>query len=318
MNRNSLSRQFNDKLDEIIGEDLPLLKKVKKFVVSSGGKRIRPITHYYFSMMLGYKGREWADVGAIGEIIHAASLLHDDVIDDAGIRRGKPTMNALFGNKSSILSGDFLLACGLEHLMKLPMSGPLLMIFTRVLRELSTGELLQMQWESDVKIPDPMYERIIHCKTGSLFGAMTESAAVLSGSGADEAARCRQFGEIMGRVFQIRDDFIDYFGDESANGKELFQDYRRGIVTRPVILLRKEISFREKKALEDMWNTPARRLSGQDMFFGLFEKKNIRKKLAVELETEIHKLMHFVRGYSKSQYTDDLMEALRALMVPVQ
>ena len=135
-----LVRRFDRKLGRIIGQDLPVLKRVKKFLIKSGGKRIRPITHYYFTQLLGYEGRDWEDVGAIGELIHGASLLHDDVVDEASIRRGHPSVNALEGNKTAILAGDYMLGCGLDHLNTLRDSGRLLDIFTRVLRMLSVGD----------------------------------------------------------------------------------------------------------------------------------------------------------------------------------
>ena len=104
-NESHIIRQINKRLAKIIGIELPILKKVKKFVIKSGGKRIRPLLHYYTGKMLSYQKEEWQDIGAIGELIHAASLLHDDVIDKAQMRRQAPSLNSLYGNKISILSG---------------------------------------------------------------------------------------------------------------------------------------------------------------------------------------------------------------------
>ena len=317
MNRARLLQKFNGTLSGIIGEDLPVLKQVKKFVIESGGKRIRPMTHYYFAKILDYSGNEWADVGAIGELIHAASLLHDDVVDEAGLRRGRPTMNAKFGNKSSILSGDYLLACGLDHLRTLSIYGRLLPIFTNVLRELSIGKLLQMQYESDLKIPDRAYERIIQCKTGSLFGAMTESAGALKNLSESEAKKYREFGEKMGRIFQVRDDFIDYFGDSSSNGKSLYQDFKRGIVTAPIIILRKSLGSKEKKELLRLWKSPEERANsrGLDNFRTMIDRHEVRKALALDIENSIHSLMHFVRSHRPTEEREEVLNSLRTLMV---
>lgn len=138
--------QLDKNLDNIISEDIPILKKIKKQVISSGGKRIRPFAHYLFCQFLNVKDVSWLDVGSVAELIHAASLLHDDVVDNAPIRRGKPTIGASFGNKTAILAGDYLLACGISRLNTL--GNPELMeIFSQVLRDLSVSELLQMEWE---------------------------------------------------------------------------------------------------------------------------------------------------------------------------
>jgi octaprenyl-diphosphate synthase len=146
----SVLSKFDKNLDSIIHEDIPILKKIKKQVITSGGKRIRPFSHYLFCQFLNVKDVSWLDVGSVAELIHAASLLHDDVVDNAPIRRGKPTIGASFGNKTAILAGDYLLACGISRLNSL--GNPELMeIFSQVLRDLSVSELLQMEWEKNPK-----------------------------------------------------------------------------------------------------------------------------------------------------------------------
>lgn len=324
ISRAVLVNRFNTKLGRIIGgPELPILNKIKKFVSKSGGKRIRPITHYYFAEILGYTGREWEDIGAIGELIHAASLLHDDVVDSSNMRRGKPSVNALHGNKTAILSGDYLLACGLDHLGSLERSVDLLGVFTRVIRMLAIGELLQMEWERDFKLTPKIYDRIILGKTGSLFGAMSESAFVIATPAgqavdAEKACRYREFGERMGRLFQVRDDYLDYFGDARSNGKELYQDFRRGLITHPIIVLRSLVDARNRKTLAGLWKSDEMRATpaGLQKFLEISQAANVQTRLARGIEEEVHGLMHFVRGHAESEYREKILEHLTTLLVP--
>lgn len=319
ISRRELVLRFDRKLSRVIGEDLPIFKTIKRFVVKSGGKRIRPILHYYLARLYGYSGGAWEDVGAIGELIHAASLLHDDVIDNSDKRRGQPSINALHGNKTAILSGDYLLACGLDHLASLDRGAELLPVFTRTVQSLAVGELIQMQWEGRFETDEKTYERIIHGKTASLFGAMSEAARLLAGENipARELKEHREFGERLGRVFQIRDDFLDYFSAADKAGKDLYQDFQRGLVTRPVIVLRKLASLAERRELARLWKSEARRQSpeGLAVWLTLAEKTKLRRKLATELETETHALMNFVRRYPPSPYQDVVIDQLAGLLV---
>ncbi|MBX7057528.1 MAG: polyprenyl synthetase family protein [Leptospirales bacterium] len=320
--RREVTARVDARLGQIIGRDLPVLGKIRKFVVKSGGKRIRPLTHYFLLRTLGGESQEWIDVGAIGELIHAASLLHDDVIDEAGTRRGRPSANALYGNKQAILSGDFVLACGLQHLSTLEHSQLLLPIFTRVIRALAVGELIQMEGENRPDLPLQKYEQIIAGKTASLFGAMTESSWILarqsSSSGATARAdrlRARNFGERMGRVFQIRDDFLDYFG--SDEGKDSLQDFSRGLMTQPALALRARMGALRRRQFDQLWRSAERRNSeaGRTLLLEWIRETRLQKKLAEEIESEIHALMLYLRQHPEGPERNAILEQLSRLLV---
>ena len=313
-----LLRKIDAKLDAIIHEDLTVLKKVKKHVIKSGGKRIRPVLHFYLLRMLGDESERWVDTGAIGELIHGASLLHDDVIDEARQRRGRPAMHTLEGNKTTILAGDYLLACGFEHLSTLEQSVELLPVFTGVIRDLTVGELLQMRWENNPALTQKNYEEIIHRKTASLFGAMAESAGILQGLNSTERERIRDFGLRMGRLFQIRDDYLDYFGDSKKEGKALYQDVHRRLVTFPLLQLMKKLSVAEKRELKKRWTGSENGQPIQDFVLERMQKHEIRKQVALDMEEEIHRLMKYLREYPGSDYRNKLVDRLSDLLVPVQ
>ncbi len=337
-------RQTDLKLKSIIGTELPIFKKIRNFVTKSGGKRIRPLIHYYTARMLGYSGDECCDVGAIGELIHAASLLHDDVVDEAQRRRYRPSVNSLYGNKRAVLSGDYLLSCGLDHLTTLKSSLPLLTIFTRAVRMLAIGEILQMHWEKRFNISEEIYNKIIMGKTAALFGCMTESASILANGGDQkrEREKYRAFGERLGYLFQIRDDYLDYYakGNSGANsrgangrngskgnskrlfsdilsGKERYQDFRCGLVTRPVILLRRYLKKRERKIVENLFSADRLKVGPQEIetIMSMFDRYRIDTKMAREIEEEAHALMRFLRKSKASLYRDSLIEQMTHLLV---
>lgn len=313
-----LLRKLDAKLDVIIHEDLTVLKKVKKHVIKSGGKRIRPVLHFYLLRMLGDDSDRWVDTGAIGELIHAASLLHDDVIDDAEQRRGHPALHTLHGNKTTILAGDYLLACGFEHLSTLEKSVELLPVFTGVIRDLTVGELLQMRWESNPALTIKTYEEIIHRKTASLFGAMTQSAGILQGLDQQEIQRLRDFGLRMGRVFQIRDDYLDYFGDSRKEGKQLYQDVNRRLVTLPLLQLLKKMSSADRKEFKKRWSGSENGKEVREFVVERMEQHEIRKMVALDMEEEIHRLMKYLREYPGTDFRNKLVDRLAELLVPVR
>ena len=318
--QSQIVRQTNHCLAKIIGTELSILKKVKSFVSKSGGKRIRPLLHCSMAKLLGYEGVEWRDVGAIGELIHAASLLHDDVIDEAQVRRQAPSLNFLYGNKISVLSGDYLLACALQHLNNLEHCSVLLPLFTRSVRMLAIGELLQMEHEKKIKTSGAVYERIILCKTACLFGCMSEAAYILSQTKkADPKTQLsyRNFGERLGRLFQLRDDFLDYFQTSRSTGKEDYQDLKRGLISWPIIVLYKSLNKNQRCTLTDIFTKTQKRTAPANLkrLQTLFECVDLRKKLEREIEAEAHILISFLRKHPSSIYRGQILDQLFYLFI---
>ncbi|BDA80000.1 geranylgeranyl pyrophosphate synthase [Leptospira kobayashii] len=299
-------------LYSIIGEDLSVLKKIKSFVIESGGKRIRPLTHYLFCELVGYKGKDWVDVGAVAELIHAASLLHDDVVDHALVRRGKPTVGAKFGNKTAILAGDFLLACGIQRLNSL--ENPRLMtLFSAVLRDLSVSELIQMEWEKNPKITLKIYDSIIYGKTASLFGACTESAGVLAKRSEKENILLSDFGVRLGKLFQKKDDCLDYFTNTKDSGKEFLKDFKNGLFTYPVLVLREKANGKEKKEIHSLFAKEERTSADDEKILSMLSDKQIKRILDDEFEKEKSYFLKFLSGYSNSEAKSLLIAQIEKL-----
>jgi octaprenyl-diphosphate synthase len=306
-------KSFDSKLEDIIHEDLPILRDIKKYVIKSGGKRIRPLTHVFIAQLLGYKGKLWQDVGAIAELIHSASLLHDDVVDGAELRRGEPTVGKIYGNKSAILSGDYLLASGIEHLNKL--QNPKLMdSFTRVIRDLAVGELLQMEWEKNPKITTNIYDKIIFGKTASLFGAVTETAGILAEVSIIKIKELHTFGVTMGSLFQKKDDFIDYFESADKSGKVALKDFSNGLYTYPVILLMQKVNKTEQKEVISLLSKDEKGKTEKDRILALMNNYKIQKEFSDSLKKDALFLNSFLAQFPDTKIRKLMMERIEGIV----
>ncbi len=302
-------QKFDSKLEEIIHEDLPLLKKVKAHVIQSGGKRIRPLTHYFLAALNGYKGKDSIDIGSIAELIHAASLLHDDVIDQAELRRGKPTIGKLYGNKTAILAGDYLLACGIDHLNQFHDSR-LMTSFTQVIRSLAVGELIQMEWEKNPKITIEIYKKIIFGKTASLFGAVAETAGILCNLDSQKIQKLYEFGIALGEVFQIKDDYIDYFIDRDKTGKIPLKDFQNGLFTYPLIILLEKSNSKEKKQIISLVQKSPKTQEDEVQILDWMRKKNVKSSILETIQNYKTKLLSFLTSYPNNSYRQMIEEKL--------
>jgi octaprenyl-diphosphate synthase len=306
-------KKFDKKLEQIIQEDLPILKKIKIHVIESGGKRIRPLIHYFLTQLYGYKGKYWLDVGAIAELIHGASLLHDDVVDLAELRRGKPTVGKLYGNKTAILAGDYLLACGIHHLNQLH-SPALMDSFTQVIRDLAVGELIQMEWEKSPKITMEIYNKIIYGKTASLFGAVGQTAGILCELSSKEISILYKFGITLGMLFQKKDDFIDYFQESKDSGKTSLKDFQNGLFTYPVILLLENCNSSEKKQVIHLITKPEKSQDDEKEILDWMKQKQIKEKILDLLKLDLKFLLDFMKKFEESSIKKIMIEKLEEIL----
>lgn len=308
-----LTAKFDSKLKEIISEDLPILKKIKKHVIESGGKRIRPLTHYFLSQMLGYNGSAWVDIGSIAELIHGASLLHDDVVDGAELRRGVPTVGKLYGNKQAILAGDYLLACGIDHLNRFK-NPELMSAFTSVIRDLSVGELIQMEWEKSPKITRKIYEKVIYGKTASLFGAAALTAGILAETSGRQKEILKEFGINMGMLFQMKDDYIDYFEKKDKSGKIPLKDFQNGLYTYPVILLLEKIPKKEQNVVHELISKKEKKAEDDKRILNLMNEHRIENESLESMKGTAVKLVNFLRSFPESKIRELMITRIEELV----
>jgi octaprenyl-diphosphate synthase len=219
-------------------------------LLAAGGKRVRPLTVMLSAACFGTPPPQTRDIAAVAELIHLATLLHDDVLDDGQERRGQPTSRKIWGNAVSILAGDLLLTHALARTADAAPHGVLLDLIA-TLRQLVDGEVVQLRGRKELNVHEDVYFRIVHDKTASLFAWAARSGAACAGAPAEAARALGVFGAHVGVAFQLVDDVLDYAGEPSATGKTLFVDLIEGKSTLPLIraLASESVSLREVEAV---------------------------------------------------------------------
>lgn len=220
--------------DRMASRHAPRIPEVTAHLVEAGGKRLRPLLVLAAARMLGYDGPYHVHLAATVEFIHTATLLHDDVVDESQQRRGRPTANLLWDNKSSVLVGDYLFARAFQ-LMVEPGKLRILDILANASATIAEGEVLQLTAAQDLRTDEAVYVQVVRGKTAALFSAATESGAVLA-EGSDAQVRALfDYGDALGIAFQIVDDILDYGGATETIGKNVGDDFRERKLTLPVI-----------------------------------------------------------------------------------
>ncbi len=232
-----------------------LIPQLAGHVIAAGGKRLRPMLTLAAARLCGYRGARHVGLAACVEFIHTATLLHDDVVDDSTLRRGLSSANAVWGNKPSVLVGDFLFSRAFE-LMVEDGSLEVLAILSRASSVIAEGEVMQLITTSDIETTEEAYLEVIKAKTAQLFAAASKLGAVVADRPAEDARALEGFGMNLGIAFQLVDDVLDYTAAESTFGKTVGDDFREGKMTLPIVLALKRGSDDERafwrRTLEDL------------------------------------------------------------------
>jgi len=231
-----------------LASDVPLISKIGEYILSSGGKRVRPMLLLLAARISGYSGQAAAALAAVVEFIHTATLLHDDVVDDADLRRGNASANTLYGNEASVLVGDFLFAQSFSMMVR---HGDLaiLKVLSRATTRLAEGEVQQLISTCDLDIEEQHYMTVINNKTAVLIAAACQVGGILGGVPADQEQALHDFGMELGVAFQFMDDALDYIADQNEFGKERGHDLYEGKVTLPLIHALRHCSAEERREI---------------------------------------------------------------------
>ena len=217
-----------------LASGVPLVGTVSQYIISAGGKRLRPAILLLMCGALGYTDAQRFNMAAVVEFIHTATLLHDDVVDESTLRRGRPTANESFGNPASVLVGDFLYSRAFQMMVDAK-DMRIMQILADATNVIAEGEVMQLVNMHDASLDEDAYLRVIRSKTAKLFEASARLAAVLSHSSPEVEQACAAYGQALGTAFQVIDDVLDYDGDATEMGKNLGDDLREGKATLPLI-----------------------------------------------------------------------------------
>jgi octaprenyl-diphosphate synthase len=228
-----------------LASDVVLINQIAHYIISAGGKRIRPMLVLLFSSALGFVGRERFELAATVEFIHTATLLHDDVVDESALRRGRQTANALFGNAASVLVGDFVYSRAFQMMVSVNRMR-VLEVLADATNVIAEGEVLQLMNMHDPDISVEDYLRVIRFKTAKLFEASARIGAVLAEAQLDVEESCAGYGRSLGTAFQLIDDLLDYEGATAQLGKNVGDDLREGKPTLPLLLAMERGSASER------------------------------------------------------------------------
>ena len=239
----------DQRVRERLRSEVALIGIIADYIVGAGGKRLRPAVLLMIARALGYRGSAHIELAAIIEFIHTATLLHDDVVDESDLRRGRPTSNAAFGNASSVLVGDFLYSRSFQMMVDVD-SMRVMRILADATNRIAEGEVLQLMNIHDPTVDEARYLRVVECKTATLFEAAARIGAVVCGAEAAYEQACARYGAALGTAFQIIDDVLDYDGDPHEIGKRVGDDLREGKATLPVIHALRQASPAQREKVE--------------------------------------------------------------------
>jgi octaprenyl-diphosphate synthase len=256
-----------------------LVEVIGKYLMESGGKRIRPLLTILTSKMFNYAGEDHIKLAAAVEFIHTATLLHDDVVDESTMRRSKATANVIWGSKASILIGDFLFSQSFQ-LMVDTKSIKAMKSLSKASAIISEGEVSQLVKLNQRRIIDEVeYNEIIMAKTAELFGVSCEAGAIISGQSEEICQILREFGVYLGSIFQIIDDLCDYLGNSLDLGKNIGDDFSEGKITLPLIFLYNKLSDKWKLQIQDLIKADNRSTSEFELVRDLMIQYSIKEQI---------------------------------------
>jgi len=247
--------KVNQHLRLQLNSEVVLINQIAAYIINNGGKRLRPVLMVLISKALNYQGNQHINLAAVIELIHTATLLHDDVVDESEMRRGEKTSHEIWGNSASVLVGDFLYSKSFQMMIQAD-NMQVMKILSNATNRISEGEVQQLLNIGNLDITEENYFQIIANKTAKLFEAACELAGVIANKDSETIHQLGQFGMNLGTAFQIADDVLDYTADDQSLGKNLGDDFKEGKLTLPLIYLLKHGNEQQRQSVHQAIKNP--------------------------------------------------------------
>ncbi|MBC7610720.1 MAG: polyprenyl synthetase family protein [Polaromonas sp.] len=304
-------RAMDAVIESRLKSDVPLVSQISQYIVAAGGKRLRPALLLLMCGALGYRGEQRLNLAAVVEFIHTATLLHDDVVDESTLRRGRATANEAFGNPASVLVGDFLYSRAFQMMVD---AGDMRVMQTlaEATNVIAEGEVLQLMNMHDASLSEVDYLRVIRSKTAKLFEASARLAALLAKSPPAIEQSCADYGQALGTAFQVIDDVLDYDGDVPEMGKNLGDDLREGKATLPLIIAMQRGTEAERATIRQAIETGG---TGQMAeIIAIVQQTGALQATRGAAALEARRAMDALTGLPQNQYSAALMELAAQLL----
>lgn len=298
-------------IERRLKSEVPLVSQVSRYIVAAGGKRLRPALLLLMCGALGYRKDQRYNLAAVVEFIHTATLLHDDVVDESTLRRGRKTANEAFGNPASVLVGDFLYSRAFQMMVE---AGDMRIMQTlaEATNVIAEGEVLQLMNMHDAELSEEGYLRVIRSKTAKLFEASARLAALLAQSPPAVEQSCADYGQALGTAFQVIDDVLDYDGDVSEMGKNLGDDLREGKATLPLIIAMQRGTEAERTTIRQAIETGGTDQMAQ--IIGIVQQTGALQATRDAAAVEAQRALNALQALPQNIYSNALMQLASQLL----
>jgi octaprenyl-diphosphate synthase len=298
-------------IERRLKSEVPLVSQVSRYIVAAGGKRLRPALLLLMCGALGYREDQRYNLAAVVEFIHTATLLHDDVVDESTLRRGRKTANEAFGNPASVLVGDFLYSRAFQMMVE---AGDMRVMQTlaEATNVIAEGEVLQLMNMHDAELSEEGYLRVIRSKTAKLFEASARLAALLAQSPPAVEQSCADYGQALGTAFQVIDDVLDYDGEVSEMGKNLGDDLREGKATLPLIIAMQRGTEAERTTIRQAIETGGTDQMAQ--IIGIVQQTGALQATRDAAALEAQRALNALQALPQNIYSNALMQLASQLL----
>ncbi len=291
--------------------DVLLVSQISKYIVAAGGKRLRPALLLLMCGALGYRDAQRHNLAAVVEFIHTATLLHDDVVDESTLRRGRATANEAFGNPASILVGDFLYSRAFQMMVEVG-DMRVMQTLAEATNVIAEGEVMQLMNMHDASLSEEEYLRVIRSKTAKLFEASARLAALLAKAPEAVEQACADYGQALGTAFQVIDDVLDYDGDVPEMGKNLGDDLREGKATLPLIIAMQRGTDEERLLISQAIETGG--TTHMEQIMVIVQQTGALQATRDAATAEARRAINALSGLPKNIYSDALLELASQLL----